>query len=236
MLTKFIIAFLCLSSSSLFAQEKIDYPELQVTPRASERIMIETQYEKEKAWTFQAPITTSALITLLAGIKHDGDIDTSKDATGRSSTVGIVVGAGWLATNMFMAYQYQGYTSALNKIKNMPASTPRDQLIKERLAEEEIAHLGRIGRTMKWASFATNALAGGYMISKAKKDSGGQIMDGVAIVASFLPIIFNNHFDDVDREQQQYKKKIFGNLASNFLLQDPNTNKWVPGLGLVATF
>jgi hypothetical protein len=236
MFTKVLMPFFILLSFNLIAEEKMEYPELQVTPRASERLQIEANGEKEKAWATQSSVSASALVTLIAGIKHKSDIDPKKDEMKRSSSVGLLVGSGWLLANMFMAYQYQGYSSALNKIKNMPATTHRDQLIKERLAEEEINHLGRIGTTMKWASFATNALAGGYMISKAKKNSMGQVLDGVAIVTSFLPIIFSNHYEDVAREQQNYKKKIFGTISSNFLIPDPKTNKWVPGVGLIATF
>ncbi len=236
MLKKMILASFLLSSVSIYAQEKSDYPELQVTPRASERLAMESEYEKVKPWTFQSAISYSAIATIAASMIQSGNINLSKDPEEHSKTVGMLVGGGWLAMNMFMAYQYQGYTSALNKIAALPAKTQREQLIKERMAEEEIRALGRIGKTMKWASFATNFAASGYMLSKAKKDSSAQIFDGIAVAASFLPLIFSNHFEEVSTEQQQYKKKIFGTISSNFLFQDPGTNKWAPGVGFVATF
>jgi hypothetical protein len=56
-----ILATFLLSSVSVYAQEKSDYPELQVTPRASERLAMESEYEKVKPWTFQSPISYSAM-------------------------------------------------------------------------------------------------------------------------------------------------------------------------------
>lgn len=236
MLKKTLILLLCLNSFTAFSQERSDYPELQVTPRASERLAIESKHELAKPYSFQLAITSSALVTLVAGISQTNDYDSTKSNAKNSATVGLAIGGGWLVANMLMAYQYRGYTSALSKIQGMAVTSSREQLIKERLAEEEINQLGRIGKTMKWASFTTNALAGVYMASKAKKDSAAQILDGAAVVASLLPIIFSNHYEDVAQEQRQYKKKIFGTISSNFLLQDPGTNKWVPGIGLAATF
>lgn len=228
----FSIAF----SFHTLAEERSDYPELQVTPKSSERLALESEYERAKPWSFQSPITISALSTFTAALIQGGKTDLRKDPNEYSKSVGMLVGGGWLALNMYMAYQYQGYTTASNKVSALPAKTSREQLIKERLSEEEMNHLGRIGKTMKWGSFATNLLAGGYMMSKAAKDSNAQIFDGIAIVTSFLPLIFSNHFEDVALEQQQYKKKIFGAISSNFLFQDPTSSKWVPGVGFTATF
>jgi hypothetical protein len=234
MFKKVLMILTVVLTSNVFAEEKTDYPELQVTPRASERLGLESEYERVKPYAFQSAISASALTTLITAVTHDTDL--SKDSESQAKNAGMIVGAGWLALNMWMGYQYSGYTSAANKINALPAKTAREQLIKERMAEEEINHLGRIGKTMKWGSFVTNFLAGTYMGSKAKKDSKSQVYSGLTMVASFLPIIFSNHFEDVATEQQQYKKKIFGTISSNFLLQDPVTNKWVPGVGFVATF
>lgn len=216
------------------AEEKSDYPELQVTPRASERLVLESGYEKEKPYAFQSPITISALITLTTALTHDTEL--SKDSKSQAKNAGVIVGAGWLALNLWMGYYYRGYESASVKVSSIQSKTAREQLIKERMAEEEINRLGRIGKTMKWASFATNFLAGSYMGSKAVKDSKSQVYSGITIVASFLPIIFSNHFEEVSNEQHSYKKKIFGTISSNFLFQDSKSNKWLPGVGFVASF
>lgn len=236
MLKKMLLMLVIALSNQVNAEEKNDYPELQVTPKASERIALESEYEKVKPWSFQSPITYSAIVTIAASMVQGGKIDLKKDPEENSKKVGLLVGGSWLALNAYMAYQYQGYSSAHSKISSLPAKTAREQLIKERMAEEEINQLGRIGKTMKWASFATNFVAGGYMLSKAKKDSNAQVFDGVAIAASFLPLIFSNHFESVSNEQHQYKKKIFGTISSHFLFQDPTSNNWVPGVGFVATF
>ncbi len=234
---KKILIFLSLVISQLIiAQEKNDYPELQVTPRATERIQIEAGFENEKPWAFQAPISISALTTLAASFVQSSNIDTSKDSEKYSRTAGLAVGGTWLLMNLYMGYQNKGFSGAQEKISGLSYKTSREQLIKERMAEEEIFRLGRIGRMMKWGSFTTNLAASAYMFSKAKKDTSAKLFDGAAIIASFLPLIFDNHYENVAREQQQYKKKIFGNISSTFLLFDKEKNKFNPGIGLTASF
>lgn len=234
MLQKFLVCLLVLLTTVVHADEKNDYPELQVTPRASERLAIESEYEKARPYAFQPAITASAAMTLFSALSQKTDL--GKDPDEQSKNAGLIVGAGWLAVNAYMAYVYQGYSSANIKVNALPSKTPREQLIKERLSEEEITHLGRLGKAMKWGSFATNFLASGYMLSKSKKDSNSQVFNGVSLVASFLPLIFSNHFEEVSIEQNNYKKKIFGTISSNFLFQDPITAKWNAGVGFVATF
>ena len=164
-----IIAIIAFLSSEVWAQDRVDYPELLVTPRASDRLKIESESEMRRPWNFQWAITVSAMTTLVAGLMQDED--PSKDPQGNSGTVGMLVGGGWLAVNMFMVYGVRGYKSAYDKVAPMP-------------------------------------------------------------------LLFTNHWEDVAQEQQQYKKKIFGPVASTMLLpvMVGERTKFVPGLGLTASF
>ncbi|MBI2520709.1 MAG: hypothetical protein HYV97_09835 [Bdellovibrio sp.] len=231
-----IIFFLLFASMGVFSQDRADYPELLVTPRASERLKIESESEGRKPWNFQWAITVSAMTTLVAGLMQEED--PSKDPEGNSGKAGILIGGGWLAVNAFMVYGVRGYKSAYQKVSPMPASSTRDALTRERLAEEEINRLGRLARTMKWLSFATNGLASIQLLSNAKADTTSEVVDMLAIGASLFPLLFTSHWEDVAHEQQQYKKKIFGPVASSMLL--PVTvgerTRLVPGIGLTASF
>lgn len=234
MLMKCFVISLFLVTGVIFAEEKSDYPELQVSPRASERLALESEYEHDRPYKFQMPITYASAATLFTALTLD--TDTGRDPDRHARMTGTIVGAGWLALNMYMAYSYRAYSSANQKISILPSKTAREQLVKERMAEEELNHLGRIGRTMKWGSFATNLLSSAYMASNAKRNSNSKVYSGLAVVTSFLPLIFSNHFETVAAEQQQYKKKIFGTISSNFLFLDPVTNKLKAGVGFTATF
>lgn len=236
MLKKFLISIFLVTNliAQVRAEDKSDYPELQVTPRASERLAIEAENEMKNPKMFQLPITVSSSATLIAALLNKSD--ENKDPNKYARNVGLVVGGGWLAMNAYLAYSYHGYSTALSKVSLLSTKTQREQLIKERLSEEEINYLGRVGRVMKWGSFISNFAAGGYMMARADKNSNSRIYSGVAMVASVLPLLFSNHYDDVATEQQQYKKRIFGTISSNFLMVDPSTQKWVPGVGLTATF
>jgi hypothetical protein len=235
-----LLLCLGLESTKLFAEEKTSYPELQVSPLASERIKIECEIEDHKPYAFQLPITVSSFMTLMSSIAQSKDTDLAKDPEENSQKIGMMVGGGWLALNLSMGYFYRGYFSASKKIEMLPGKTEREKLIRERIAEEEIKHLSRIGKTMKWGAFTTQFLTNFYMLSKAKKDSNAAIFDSLAIVASFFPIIFSNQYEEVAKEQNHYKKKIFGQLSWNFLFPDSTLVhgplKINPGLGFTATF
>ena len=50
-------SFLGFLSTGVLSQDRADYPELLVTPRASERLKIESESEGRKPWNFQWTIT-----------------------------------------------------------------------------------------------------------------------------------------------------------------------------------
>src|SRR5207253_1315087 len=62
----------------------LDYPELQVVPRATDRMVMETQNEREYGWVAFWPYQVSSIATLMAGnrlrgnYKDDVTTDTQK--------------------------------------------------------------------------------------------------------------------------------------------------------------
>lgn len=222
---------LLLSSISIWAS---DYPELNVTPRASERLRIEAERESNNKLGFQWQISTSALLTLTAGLMQD--VDTGSDPEENSPKIGILVGGSWLAINAYLAYGHRGYRSAYESIKDLPAKSERDQLTRERLAEEEINRLGNLAKRLKYISVVSNAAASIHLLSNVKKDTTSEVVNGLALAGSFLPLIFTSPWESVANEQQLYKRKIFSPVASTGILQVPGLDKLVPGLIVSASF
>jgi len=222
--------------SDLQAQARLDYPELMVTPGASTRIKMEAEKERKQGIGFQLPITISASLTLLAGILQMGNVDKSKDEDELSPYYGILVGAGWLGINYYLAAQYNAYGNAWKEVASLPKKSIREKLVRERVAEAHIHRLGRLGRKLRWLSFATNAVASGLMMSKVEKDSTSELTNVIAILASLGPVMFSNNWVDVRREHKHYKKRIYSPVVNSTILFDPGSRKVLPGLRMAFTF
>jgi len=211
------------------AETKLDYPELLVTPRASERLQIESLNEQKQGWTGQLPLKVSAATTLLAGILMMGDVDESKDPDKRSPLSGIVVGAGFLSLSIYLNSYYNAYQSSYADVRKYKKDTDRAQLIRERLAEEHINKIARMGNRLKWLSVATNGGASLYMLTQAQSKSTGQIVSLLALATAIAPLIFPDHWTQVAKEQKNYKKKIYGPLVRPTLLPVPGTDHFAAG-------
>src|SRR4051794_25473824 len=68
-----ILSFTFASMSFAADTKHYDYPELLVSPRASERLQREAKQEEHNSWTSHIPIQTSALTTFFAATMVAGD-------------------------------------------------------------------------------------------------------------------------------------------------------------------
>jgi len=223
---------------SVFASdsEQFDYPELSVVPRASMRLETEARGESERQWTTFLPVQVSALSTLVAGFVS---FDSSNSSP---SYVGIGTGASVLAISTILSMTYHPYTSAMStEGKSTLKGTVRDQLTRERTAEEEIKRIASLGEKIRWISFASNLGASVYMLAK-NGDNGTQknyTAQGFAIgsaIASLAPVIFRFYWSEVRDSQEEYKKRIFAPVANATFFTDPVTQKAVPGMSLSVNF
>lgn len=225
-----ITALIALQGISSAAE--MQYPELQVTPRASERIEIEARNERRTQWTKHWPIALSGLTTLVAGAAFQ-----AKDPENTNARIaGLAVGAGWVGMAVVLSAVYTPYQSASEELKKYPSRTPREQLVRERLAEEDMESAARLGRRLKWLSLFSNLGASAYMVTSAEKSSFSQVMAGVAAVASITPLIFRYSWETIDDDQKEYKKKVYGPIASAGFLPDVSRGTLVPGLNLALAF
>ena len=214
---------------------EFEYPELAVTPRASERLDMEAGKEADRKWTTHLPIQFSATTTTIAGILQLMDPNDDKNST-EAGFVGASVGAGWLVLTSLLANHYAPYASAQKEVAGMAKRSPREQLLRERIAEERLEAAATAARRLQWFSVAFNAGAAGFMAANANPDSVSMVAAGAAAVSAFVPLIFPYRWQQVARDQRNYKKKIYAPLATATVLPEPSTGALAPGLVLTFLF
>lgn len=229
----YIISITFALANSAIAQT-YSYPELNVVPRASDRLEMESKWERTHRNKVHLGVQASALTTLIAGLT--ADVDTRDDEDEISSKLAVGVGLGWLAISYAMSRKYYPYTYGAKDLKKIKGNSTRDQLTRERMAEEVINNAAATGKRMKWISFTTNLLANSYLSTTSKSKSTGSYVAALGVLMSFTPFIFNYHWEDVATEQDKYKKKIYAPVASTGLLFNPFENKAIPGMTLSMQF
>src|SRR4051812_10162265 len=105
--TVFSVVFLTLSATQARAAD-FEYPELQVTPRASDRLQMEATSEPSSQWTTHMSVQIPALATLITGLTND--ISTPQGA------IAAGFGAGWLAVTLFLNATYRPYEAGVKTI------------------------------------------------------------------------------------------------------------------------
>lgn len=191
-----------------------DYPELVVSPRASERLEREARIEARSPFAALWQLGLPGAMTFTAGWLQLARTDIARDPGKGAAWTGIGVGGAWMAATVLLATRYKPYASGLGDAARMPKSSQREQLARERAAEEAIAGAASTGTALKWLSFLSNTGASMYLASNANSGSLSSAADLIAVAAAFSPLIFEPRWIRVRREQQDYKKRIFGPLAS----------------------
>ncbi len=245
-----------LAPQALGATEKFDYPELSVTPRASDRIEMEAAKEDGRRWTSQLPVMIPAAGVFAAGVLQAGKSipnDPSKDSSrSGSATIGMAVGGGWLAYSVYAALTESAYANAVQELKAMPKGSTREQLTRERVAEEILHRRARQARALRIAESLTLLGASTYMLVNAVDDvpgttnaatntvTGGSVgtkaTDIAAAALSLVPLFFPTHYEEIARSQEDYKKRIYAPVASSALLPVPSTGGFAPGMLLTWKF
>ena len=218
--------------------ERLEYPELQVIPRASQRLRIEAEEEDSFWFMTHWPIQLSGLATLYVGVtaksqEREGLSDSQKKDFNTTTTIGQAVGAGWVVAGLLFGMR-RPYRSGLNKISKYADNSPSSALLKERLAEEALERPARFMMAVRWAAVATNfgmnVAMGSFMTDQ------GRLAAGVAAAMAFLPLVFDDRTIAVYEKHQEYKKKIYGPLTSTGVMYDSYSRSFVPSAMLAWNF
>jgi len=218
--------------------DSMGYPELQVVPRASERLRMEAKAEQNMWFLTHWPIQASALATLYVGMtstnNRKGDM-TSKDEDNANTitTITQAVGAAWLAGALALGAQ-RPYVRGDRALKKHPGKDERSVLLRERLAEEALQKPARTMRILELLSVVTNV--GANTMSIIYADDYGKMVAGVSAILGFLPLMFQDHQITVYDKHIEYKKKIYAPLKSAMVHYDPYSKTVTPMSSLIWTF
>jgi hypothetical protein len=143
--------------------------------------------------------------------EEDSSNSTNKEAMRWASYSGIAVGGGWLGASFIMAKTYRPYRDGYKEI-GKSSGNRRDQLTRERLAEEKLIAPAALQRRLKWISAVTNLGAAAYIGSTSGNDLT-KLSAAFAGVMAFTPILFPSHWETVANYHEQYKKRVYGPLT-----------------------
>lgn len=230
-------------NQNLFADQiSLNYPELQVTPLASDRLESEAKTEHNDGYKALWSIQVSALATLTSSLiisQKDYDINLSKEKRDlmdsdydNTKLLGQVVGGGWLIGTLLLNHFYEPYKTSYLQNRKMSKDSKKDRLAKERHAESTLKSTARIGNSLKWISVATNLIASASMASEASDDT--QLYPSLSALLSFMPILFPSRWEVTNDEHEIYKKRIYAPVVSANLMMFED--KPVTGLGLYWSF
>jgi hypothetical protein len=231
------------------AENSFDYPELAVVPRATERIQSEAAQEREQALKTHLPFLVPATMTFVTGVvlKVNGTKTNYVSGTGDTSPgnkyapwVAMGVGAAWWAVTLGILNNLDYYSDGVAEFSKLPAKTQREQLLRERRAEEAMYRAGAMARRLKWISVASNLGASLYMVSASPDGSFPLYLAAASALTSLSPLLFTHRWETTECLHRDYKKRIYGSLTSitagPTMLSAPNGQAFVPGLLLSAQF
>lgn len=233
LITLLLLSFMPLT---VFAAD-YDYPELMVSPRASERLALEIDRENRGSlFSNQIGSQIAYGLTLINGAMMMGNTNEFDDADKNAAKLGLVVGIAGLGSTMWMAKAYRPYGKGLANAKRMKGEGKRAQLARERLAEEAINDAAKFGKRLDYIAMGSTFVANIYMASVVEADTLSEPLTYLGAATSIVPLIFKNYWSKVGKSQRSYKKKVYGPIAFNTILFDKASKKYMPGASFAFSF
>lgn len=229
-------------SKDLKVLESLDYPELQVVPRATQRLTLEAAEEKKNFWYVHWPFYGSALATILSAQQQQSNLKADLESKERSDakdrlTISSAIGTAWLVGMVVLSFD-RPYQKGKDTVEKIGGRSKETALMRERIAEETFETPARLISKLKWISVVSNFVANSVALDEVNTD--GQVYAGVGILASFLPLVFEHTYTYNYEKHQEYKRKIY---APNIHLDTYQVQKtrfaqsdWVKRINLTWTF
>jgi len=216
----------------------LDYPELQVVPRASERLAMESPLEKDLGLAMFWPFQLSGLATMATGllmngkVKEDASEQEKKDAS-FASTAATGIGVAWIGLTYYLLAQ-EPYGNELNKIRKYKGTDKKTDLLRERIAEEALQKPAELIRTLTWISVVSNLGASLNLMGRSTPDNN--LYPAIGAMAAFLPMIFRSRYVDNYEKHLEYKRKIYAPIVSTSISQSTRGSEYVPQLLMTWNF
>ena len=220
-------------SDSVKFLENLDYPELQVVPRATARLQSEAAYEAERSHSLQWTFYTSGLATMYMGYKHNGNYtvenptEKQESDNANNAMIAQAIGLGTLGVAAFLGFG-KPYSKSYEEVKKVKGSDRKAELYRERIAEEGLEKPALLIDKLTTIAIAANVFAFINVIPEAASET--KTVAYIAGVAAALPYVFESSYITNYHKQLEYKRKIYVPLSSFQFY--PNGNKIVPGVAL----
>ncbi|MEK6554676.1 MAG: hypothetical protein AABZ31_05520, partial [Bdellovibrionota bacterium] len=217
--------------------KSLDYPELQVVPRATERLLTEAQYEESRRLLVHWPIILPSLATFYLGLTSDGEYKTGatkseKDDADLYSTAATMVGGFWVAASSFISWS-KPYRTGLNNTRKNKDKDKRGALYRERIAEETLEMQADTMKTLVRLAVISN-LAATVAVASSHEVSDGEI--AISALLAFTPWIFEHRYITTWNKHLEYKRKIYSPIASLGLKYNELAKDYTPQAVLFWTF
>lgn len=206
------ILFMCTDS---FAEIGYEYPELLVSPLATENLKQYAKEEKKEVWTNHIWSQIPALLNLWTGYRayYENDGITESEQTIRNmGLLSSAISGSWLVLTVGISMEYSPYKQDYLSIRKLPEKNKRQRLLKERRAEQVLYNAYSMGLKLKYAGALSNLVAS-TMVLSSTENNYTRIQAGFAAILSFLPFLFSYSWVDHYQIHQDYKKKIYGPLT-----------------------
>jgi hypothetical protein len=216
--------------------DSMGYPELQVVPRASERLKIEAKQEASTWYVEHWPVELSGLATLAVGMMATKKDDLNSKQKDDADTVSMLtkgVGLGWIVGGVLLGAQ-KPYGHGKKAVDKVTGKDERAALLRERLSEEALERPAKTMRILRHVAVVTNFTMN--VATMAYADDKSLVTAGVAAVLAFLPYMFEDPSIAVYDKHIEYKKKIYTPLKGASVYIDPETHKLTPMSTLVWNF
>ncbi|SMF49764.1 hypothetical protein [Pseudobacteriovorax antillogorgiicola] len=222
-----------------YGQTKFDYPELLVSPSALETLEQEAREENNERWLVHAQTQVPAIINLFTGIRAmgegapEGEPETRATEINNSGLVAASIGGGWLGVTIGMSLFYSPYRNDYFRVRKLPGKSKREQLIRERRAEESLESAARMAKRLRYIGAVVNFGAAVSVLS-ATEDQQTRAQGAFALLSCALPLIFDYSWSITYQRHLDYKKKIYSPIVELQML--PEAGVLQPALSLAWRF
>jgi len=220
---------------SLDFLDNIDYPELQVVPRASERLESEAQFEREGgSWLNQWSFLISGTSTLAAATLTSSAAGSAASVDQQNAIkLGQIVGGLTLGVGIYYGFA-KPYDSTLEKVRRVKGKDKRSLLLKERTAEEALERsantIGSISTLSVWANLIVSAGLASF------GDANSKTYAYAGVFVSALSMMFRHPYISNWEKHKEYKHKIYTPLPQTSFYRDSKTGEYRSYLGLAWNF